>query len=87
MNEFDEALLSAIDAILRYAPGALAHKLFAIIQNVLLSKNLEIPKRLDRISEKLKNLLDDDRGQILDSAALLRGTTAERTCYKLGTKV
>jgi hypothetical protein len=64
---------------------ALAYKLFAIIQNALL-KNL-IPKRLDRFSEELKNLLDDGRGQILDSASILMGSIAERICNKLGTKV
>jgi hypothetical protein len=44
MDKFDEALLSAIDAMSRYAPGALAHKLFAIIQNALLFKNLKFPR-------------------------------------------
>jgi hypothetical protein len=87
LDEFDEALLSAIDEILRYTLGNISTQ---IIYNYLERSSFprsEIPNRLDRFSEELRKLLGSDRGQILGSAPILEEAIAERLCAKLGIKM
>jgi hypothetical protein len=56
LEEFDEALLSAIDAILRFAPGDACKQIIChYLQRTSFPKS-EIPKRLDGFSEEFKNL-------------------------------
>jgi hypothetical protein len=86
MDEFDEALLTAIDEIFRYTLGDACTQ---IIYNYLKRNSFpkyEIPNRLDKFSEELRNLLGDGRGQILGSAPILEEAIAERLCTKLGIK-
>ena len=87
MDEFDEALLSAIDEILQYTLGDVCTR---VIYNYLERNSFpksEIPKRIDRFSEELRKLLGNGKGQILGSAPILEEAIAERLCAKLGTKL
>jgi hypothetical protein len=87
LDEFDEALLSAIDEIFRYTLGDVCTK---IIYNYFERNSFpkhEIPTKLDRFSDELRKLLGDGKGQILGSAPILEEAIAERLCTKLGTKL
>jgi hypothetical protein len=87
LDEFDEALLAAVDEILRYTLGDACTK---IIYNYLERNSFpksEIPNRLDSFSEELRKLLGDGRGQILGSAPILEEAIAERLCTKIGKKL
>ena len=86
MDEFDEALLSAIDEILRYTLGDVCTQIiYSYLERHSFPKS-EIPNNLDRFSEELRRLLGDGKGQILGSAPILEEAIAERLCAKLGTK-
>jgi hypothetical protein len=87
LDEFDEALLNAVDEVLQYTLGDVCTQ---IIYNYLERNSFpksEIPKRLDRFSEELRKLLGDGKGQILGSAPILEEAIAEKLCAKLGTKL
>jgi len=87
MDDFDEALLSAVDEILQYTLGDVCTQ---IIYNYLERNSFpksEIPNNLDRFSEELRKLLGDGKGQILGSAPILEEAIAERLCTKIGTKL
>jgi hypothetical protein len=84
LDDFDEALLSAVDEILRYTLGDSCTQ---IIYNYLERNSFpryEIPSRLGSFSDELRKLLGDGRGQILGSAPILEEAIAERLCTKLG---
>ena len=87
MNKFDEALLNAIDEILRYTLGDTSTQIiYNYIENIFFPKT-EIPNNLDKFSDELRKLLGDGRGQILGSAPILKEAIAERLCKKLGTEL
>ena len=87
MDEFDEALLSAVDEILRYTIGDVSTQIiYAYLERNGFPKS-EIPNNLDRFSAELRKILGDGRGQILGSAPILEEAIAERLCAKLGTKM
>jgi hypothetical protein len=87
LGQFDEALLSAIDEILRYTLGDMsAQIIFNYLERNYFPKS-EIPNHLDKFSEELRKLLGSGRGQILGSAPILEEAIAERLCDKLGVKM
>ena len=87
MNAFDEALLNAIDEILRYIIGDYgAEIIYSYLERNDLTKN-EIPNKLDKFSEEIRKILGDGKGQILGSAPIIEEAIAERLCEKLGTKL
>ena len=87
MDEFDEALLSAVDEILRYTIGDVSTQIiYDYLERNSFPKS-EIPNNLDRFSVELRKILGDGRGQILGSAPILEEAIAERLCIKLGTKL
>jgi hypothetical protein len=86
MDEFDEALLSAIDEMLRYTLGDVCTQIiYSYLERNSFPKS-EIPNNLNRFSEELRRLLGDGKGQILGSAPILEEAIAERLCAKIGTK-
>ena len=87
MDEFDEALLRAIDEILRCTLGDVCTQVvFSYLERNDFPR-FEIPNRLDRFSEELRKLLSDGKGQILGSAPILEEAIVERLCAKLGVKI
>ena len=87
MDEFNEALLSAIDEILGYTLGDVCTQIiYSYLERSSFPKS-EIPNNLDRFSEELRNLLGSGRGQILGSAPILEEAIAERLCAKLGVEM
>jgi len=87
LDEFDEALLNAIDSILRFALGDACTQIICHYLERTSFPKSEISKRFGRFSEELKNLWGDGRGQILGSAPILEETIAGRICAELGTKL
>ena len=87
MDEFDEALLNAMDEILRYTIGDVGTQIiYNYLEQNFFPKS-EIPNRLDTFSEELRKLFGNGRMQILGSAPILEEAIAERLCTKLGTKL
>lgn len=87
MDKFDEALLSAMDEILRYTLGDICTQIiYDYLERISLPRS-EIPNKLDRFSEELRKLLGYGKGQILGSAPILEEAIAERLCAKLGVKM
>jgi hypothetical protein len=87
MDEFDEALLNAVDEILRYTLGDISTQIiYTYIERTGCPKS-EIPNKLDAFSEELRRILGSGRGQMLGSAPILEEAIAERLCAKLGKKL
>jgi len=87
MDEFDEAVLSAIDEILQYTLGDIGTQaIYSYLERTGCPKS-EIPNKLDAFSAELRRLLGSGRGQMLGSAPILEEAIAERLCAKLGTKL
>ena len=87
MDEFDKALLNAIDEILQYTIGDVGTKIiFNYLERNCFPKS-EIPIKLNKFYEELRRLLGSGKGQILGSAPILEEAIAERLCSKLGIKM
>jgi hypothetical protein len=87
LDEFDKALLSAIDEILRNTLGdACTQIIYNYLERNSFPKS-EIPTKLDMFSDELRKLLGAGRGQILGSAPILEEAIAERLCAKIGKKL
>ncbi len=86
MNDFDEALLNAIDEILQYTLGDIStQSIYNYLEKTGCQKH-EIPNKLDTFSTELRKILGNGRGQILGSAPILEEAIAERLCIKLSIK-
>ena len=71
MEDFDQALLDAIDEILEYTLGNIgARAIYNYMERTGCPKN-EIPNNLDCFSTELRRILGNGRGQILGSAPIL----------------
>jgi len=87
LDEFDTALLDAIEEILRYTIGDIGTEaIYSYLERTGCPKH-QIPNQLERFSGELRKLLGNGRGQILGSAPILEEAIAERLCIKLGTKL
>jgi len=87
MDEFDEALLNAIDEIIQYTLGDISAQIIYNYLERMGCPKSEIPNKLDTFSEELRNILGNGRGQMLGSAPILEEAIAERFCAKLGKKL
>jgi len=86
MDEFDEALFSAIDEILQYTLGDIGTQaIYNYLERTGCPKH-EIPNNLETFSGELRKIIGNGRGQMLGSAPILEEAIVERLCTKLGTK-
>ena len=83
-NRFDELLLLAVDETMKYVMG---ERNTTIIYRYLESKYCnkeEIPQKLEFFSSALRDLIGNNRGQMLGAASILEQTIAEAFARKIG---
>ena len=83
-DKFDELLLLTVDETIKYVMGERnAAIIFSHLEANYCVKE-EIPQKLELFSSALRDLIGNNRGQMLGAACILEETIAEAFALKLG---